>query len=65
MITKKQIKSAIDLLNDKKNWYKCRPLTQSLCRSLVIYKNRNEFDGTISSAVECLSLAGYEIRGES
>ena len=65
MITKKQIQSAIDLLNDKKSWYRCRPLTQSICRSLVTYKNRKEFDGTINSAVDCLSLAGYEIRGES
>lgn len=36
-------------------------LALQLMQSLEIYKERGEFDGTLNSAIECLTLAGYEI----
>ena len=32
-----------------------------LARSLRVYQDRDEFDGSYESACECLTLAGYEI----
>jgi hypothetical protein len=35
-------------------------LEKQLSASLQVYQSRGEFDGTVSSALECLELAGYE-----
>lgn len=32
-------------------------------RSLIVYKNRGEFDGSFDSAVKCLLSACYEVEG--
>ncbi len=58
-----QIKSAIKLATGKSNWYRCSPYVQQIARSLAVYINRGEFNGSVESAIECLGLAGYEIKG--
>ena len=59
-MSRKQIKSAIKLLNNQSNWYRCSFYVQQLTRSLAVYQSRGEFDGSIESAIECLERAGYE-----
>jgi hypothetical protein len=34
--------------------------TTQVARSLILYKNRGEWNGTMRSAIECLELACYE-----
>lgn len=38
-------------------------LVGQLVSSLKVYVGRGEFDGSLNSAVECLTLACYEIEG--
>jgi hypothetical protein len=58
MITKQQIERAMDALKDK--------LTREergIYYSLKVYQQRGEYDGTYTSAVECLRTACYEVEG--
>ena len=59
MINVEQIKNAIDYLY-KTNAYLDFTEDQ-IARSLQVYIDRGEFNGSLSSAIECLQMAGYEV----
>ncbi len=60
MITVRDIKEAIDFMLAGYK-YTHIPLKQQLVNSLHVYEDRGEFDGSIKSAIDCLTQAGYEV----
>jgi hypothetical protein len=61
MITLKEVEKAQCLVGTK-----YLPMSQTekqLKLSLEVYLGRGEYDGTLDKAIECLTMAGYEIEG--
>jgi hypothetical protein len=52
---------AVNALAGLRDGFKESPLVKQLVLSLEVYKQRGEFDGTMDSAYECLTLAEYEL----
>lgn len=63
MITRDQVCQAVDM-EFKERW-STDPVIRRLALCLAIYRDQNECNGTVDSAIECLSRAGYEIEGYS
>lgn len=60
MLKLKEINQAVKIVNQSK----LQPSdANQIIMSLMVYKDRGEFDGSMYSAFECLELAGYEIEG--
>lgn len=65
MISFKDLKKAIKYYNSKWDLESESEIVRQLVSSLDVYRERQEFDGTLETAIECLTLAGYEIKGGS
>ena len=63
MITRKTIHRVLALVSVIHPDMDCMALEAQLARSLRVYQDRGEFDGSLESAIECLTLAEYEIEG--
>lgn len=61
MITRLEVLKAMQLLTNPAGYLNCSALHKQLAQSLELYEERGEYDGTIESAIECLTLAAYEI----
>lgn len=62
MIETKDIQKALKIAQNKTYLLSnTTPLQRQLARSLQVYFDREECDGSLDSAIECLTLAGYEI----
>ena len=61
MIQYLDILNAVNRVNGSRDGFDMGHLERQLSQSLEIYKQRGEFDGTIKSAYEVLTLAGYEL----
>lgn len=61
MITKANIKKAMIMTFDPYAWLNCEAVEKQVAHTLEIYEDRDEFDGSFTSALECLNLAGYEV----
>lgn len=61
MITKKQILKAMKILRGEV--HPMDSTEKQIVSSLLVYKGRGEFTGYYEEAVECLTLAEYEIQG--
>lgn len=59
MITVDNIRAAIEA--HKSLFPPTDPVIKQLVLSLEIYEDRQEYNGTLHSAIECLLVAGYEI----
>lgn len=64
MITYIQVLNAVNRIHGWRDGIESSPLENQLAMSLRLYKDRKEFDGTMSSAYDCLVLAGYELNYE-
>lgn len=62
MITLDEVRKAIKMVENPIEWLNCTAVEKQLSKSLEIYQDRNEFDGSLESAIECLKLAEYEIQ---
>lgn len=65
MINYTNILDAVNRVNGHRAGIIVSPLENQLTLSLLVYKDRGEFDGTIMSAIECLTQAAYEIEVET
>jgi hypothetical protein len=61
MITYKDLIDAVNRVNGHREGFEDSLTVKQLVLSLNVYKDRQEFDGTINSAKQCLKLAEYEI----
>ena len=61
MITCMQVRHAIMLLEQGLKDVDKSTASGQIAISLAVYKSRGEYDGTWTSAVACLKLAGYII----
>ena len=61
MITINQVKRAMALVAIYNDFGDAPPIERQLAMSLKVYVDRGEFDGTLDSAIGCLTLACYEI----
>lgn len=52
MITYNELIKAMNIIERINN--------NQISKSLSVYESRNEYDGTIESAIECLTRAGYD-----
>ena len=60
MITYTQLVDVVNNINDHRKGFVLGPYEKHLTISLQLYKARQEFDGTVESAILCLMGAGYE-----
>lgn len=63
MITKNELHRILSFVSVIYPDADCTAKEAHLARSLRVYQDREEFDGSFESAVECLIRAGYEIEG--
>ena len=61
MLTSKNVYEAMELLLKPIGYLSASAESKAIARSLEVYEDRGEFDGTFDSAINCLSMAGYEI----
>jgi hypothetical protein len=64
MISIYDIKKAMRMLTNPIEYLNCDAVHKQVANSLEVYKGRGEYTGCLKSAVFCLSLANYEIRGD-
>lgn len=53
------INKAMRMVENPREWLNCTAGEKQVAHALELYIDREEFDGTFDSAVECLTLAGY------
>jgi hypothetical protein len=61
MIKLDDIKKAIRMVENPVEYLNCDSLHKQLAQSLEIYLSRDEFNGDLSSAIECLARAAYDV----
>lgn len=64
MIRIEDVQKAIRMVENPMEYLSCEALHKQLAMALELYQDRGEFDGTVSSAVECLELACFEIQSD-
>ena len=64
MINYLNIVDAVNRINGHRDGVEFSTSEKQLVNSLKVYQSRGEFNGTISSAIECLKQAGYELTSE-
>ena len=57
MITRKEIKHALDVV------FKQDERSNQIIQTLNLYLERGELENSVESAIDCLELAGYVVRG--
>lgn len=53
------INKSMRMVENPIEWLNCTAAEKQVAMALELYQDRNEYDGTFESAVECLTLSGY------
>ena len=61
MITMSQVKQAMELLHNPKMYRTADSQVRWLARCLDLNERVKDYNGTLESAIECLTYGGYEI----
>lgn len=56
-----EVVNAVNRVHGWRDDFELGALEKQLSQTLQVSKNRGEFDGTIKSALACLSQSGYEV----
>lgn len=63
MLSIRQIEKAMRMVADPTEYLCCEAEDKRLAKTLELYEERGEFDGTLQSAQRCLHRASYEVEG--
>lgn len=61
MIPLEIVKRAVELVNSDWYGFTWNSVGNQIVMTLRLYKEREEFDGSLESAIECLKLTQYEV----
>lgn len=59
MITEHDIKKAMRMLENPREYLNCESVHKQLAMALELYQDRGEYNGTYESAYECLTSAAF------